>query len=277
MALEETEISERFVVSLDSYQGPFDALLSMLAQRKMELSQISLALITEDFLRYVSTLDMIEDADQISSFIDVASVLVEAKSASLLPHEEAQEPLEQSLEALRERDLLFARLLQYRAFKEAGEDFRQRLAANSGSFPHPGYMDGAIAAMLPELAWSVRPEDLARIAASAIANAPLSQVRVDQLHVPMVSLRQEATVVRERLQAAGPQADVTFASLIEDVQERLVVVARFFSLLAFFKQGLIQFKQAGPFESLHIRWVGQEDGQEAEDAAFGDISQEDFA
>ena len=103
MALEETEISERFVVSLDSYQGPFDALLSMLAQRKMELSQISLALITEDFLRYVSTLDMIEDADQISSFIDVASVLVEAKSASLLPHEEAQEPLEQSLEALRER------------------------------------------------------------------------------------------------------------------------------------------------------------------------------
>ena len=127
MALEETGISSGFTVSLDAYQGPFDALLSLLAQKKLELSEISLALITEDFLSYVSKLDMALDADQVSSFIDIASILVEAKSASLLPGSSDNGPFDQSMEALRERDLLFARLLQYRAFKQAGVSLSQQI------------------------------------------------------------------------------------------------------------------------------------------------------
>lgn len=275
MTLEETGISSGFTVSLDAYQGPFDALLSLLAQKKLELSEISLALITEDFLSYVSKLDMASDADQVSSFIDIASILVEAKSASLLPGSSDSGPFDQSMEALRERDLLFVRLLQYRAFKQAGEDFRVSIAANSGRFMHPGYMDSTIAAMLPQLAWSVTPQALAQIAAEAIANAPLKEVRVDQLHVPMVSLRAQAAIVRDRLRSAGDKTDVTFDELIADAQETIEIVARFLALLAFFKQGVLQFRQSGPFESLHVRWIADNDTETNVNAVA--MSEEDFA
>ena len=275
MALEETGISSGFTVSLDAYQGPFDALLSLLAQKKLELSEISLALITEDFLSYVSKLDMASDADQVSSFIDIASILVEAKSASLLPGSSDSGPFDQSMEALRERDLLFVRLLQYRAFKQAGEDFRVSIAANSGRFMHPGYMDSTIAAMLPQLAWSVTPQALAQIAAEAIANAPLKEVRVDQLHVPMVSLRAQAAIVRDRLRSAGDKTDVTFDELIADAQETIEIVARFLALLAFFKQGVLQFRQSGPFENLHVRWIADNDTETNVNAVA--MSEEDFA
>lgn len=275
MALEETGISSGFTVSLDAYQGPFDALLSLLAQKKLELSEISLALITEDFLSYVSKLDMALDADQVSSFIDIASILVEAKSASLLPGSSDSGPFDQSMEALRERDLLFVRLLQYRAFKQAGEDFRVSIAANSGRFMHPGYMDSTIAAMLPQLAWSVTPQALAQIAAEAIANAPLKEVRVDQLHVPMVSLRAQAAIVRDRLRSAGDKTDITFDELIADARETIEIVARFLALLAFFKQGVLQFRQSGPFESLHVRWIADNDTETNVNAVA--MSEEDFA
>ena len=275
MALEETGIPSGFTVSLDAYHGPFDALLSLLAQKKLELSEISLALITEDFLSYVSKLDMASDADQVSSFIDIASILVEAKSASLLPRSSDSGPFDQSMEALRERDLLFARLLQYRAFKQAGEDFRVSIAANSGRFMHPGYMDSTIAAMLPQLAWSVTPQALAQIAAEAIANAPLKEVRVDQLHVPMVSLRAQAAIVRDRLRSAGDKTDITFDELIADARETIEIVARFLALLAFFKQGVLQFRQSGPFESLHVRWIADNDTETNVNAVA--MSEEDFA
>lgn len=275
-SVEERQKPPEFTVDLGVYQGPFDALLALLADRKLELSQISLAEITDDFLHYVSGLDMVKDADRISSFIDVASILIEAKSASLLPRSQGDDQLDQSMEALRQRDLLFARLLQYRAFKEAGENFRQALAANSGRFAHPGYMDQTISLMLPELAWSVSPIQLAQIAAAALANAPLKEVRIDQLHVPMVDLQVQADIVRSKLRSAGRKTDVTFDSLIADTSETIEVVARFLALLAFFKQGTVQFKQEGPFQSLHVRWVGTD--QENDDrAGASPISQEDFA
>ena len=149
-------VSPGFSVELEVYSGPFDALLSMIANRRLELTEVSLSEITEEFLAYVRTLDLARNMEEASAFLDVASVLVEAKSAALLPHDQADgERDEQSLEALRERDLLFARLLQYRAFKQAAGDFRARLAANAGRFPHPAYVDERVAAMLPELAWSL--------------------------------------------------------------------------------------------------------------------------
>ena len=122
--------ADRFADDLDVYQGPFDLLLGMLANRKLSLAEVSLASITGEFLNYVRTLDFSQGLDQASAFLDVASVLVEAKSAALLPVEDESMRDQASMDALRERDLLFARLLQYRAFKQAGQDFRARLAAN---------------------------------------------------------------------------------------------------------------------------------------------------
>lgn len=247
-----------FQVNLEVYSGPFDALLGMIANNKLELTEVSLSSITEEFLTYVRGLDFTKNMDEASAFLDIASILVEAKSVAILPGGEDSQHDEQSLEALRERDLLFARLLQYRAYKQAAGDFRARIAANSGRFPHPAAMDEGIAAMLPELVWTLTPLELAQLAAQVIANAPASEVSIHQLHVPLVDLRAQSLVVRDRLIAAleskGDQS-ISFSELTRDCTSRIEVVARFMAVLVFFKQGVLQYQQDGPFAELHLRWV----------------------
>lgn len=272
----EESATSGFQVNLEVYSGPFDALLGMIANNKLELTEVSLSSITEEFLTYVRGLDFTKNMDEASAFLDIASILVEAKSVAILPGGEDSQHDEQSLEALRERDLLFARLLQYRAYKQAAGDFRARIAANSGRFPHPAAMDEGIAAMLPELVWTLTPLELAQLAAQVIANAPASEVSIHQLHVPLVDLRAQSLVVRDRLIAAleskGDQS-MSFSELTRDCTSRIEVVARFMTVLVFFKQGVLQYQQDGPFAELHLRWVP------SVDETMGDvnISEGDFA
>ena len=254
----EESATSGFLVNLEVYSGPFDALLGMIANNKLELTEVSLSSITEEFLTYVRGLDFTKNMDEASAFLDIASILVEAKSVAILPGGEDSQHDEQSLEVLRERDLLFARLLQYRAYKQAAGDFRARIAANSGRFPHPAAMDEGVAAMLPELVWTLTPLELAQLAAQVIANAPASEVSIHQLHVPLVDLRAQSLVVRDRLIAAleskGDQS-ISFSELTRDCTSRIEVVARFMAVLVFFKQGVLQYQQDGPFAELHLRWV----------------------
>lgn len=254
----EESATSGFRVNLEVYSGPFDALLGMIANNRLELTEVSLSSITEEFLTYVRGLDFTKNMDEASAFLDIASILVEAKSVAILPGGEDSQHDEQSLEVLRERDLLFARLLQYRAYKQAAGDFRARIAANSGRFPHPAATDEGVAAMLPELVWTLTPLELARLTAQVIANAPASEVSIHQLHVPLVDLRAQSLVVRDRLIAAleskGDQS-MSFSELTRDCTSRIEVVARFMAVLVFFKQGVLQYQQDGPFAELHLRWV----------------------
>ena len=272
----EESATSGFQVNLEVYSGPFDALLGMIDNNKLELTEVSLSSITEEFLTYVRGLDFAKNMDEASAFLDIASILVEAKSVAILPGSEDSQHDEQSLEALRERDLLFARLLQYRAYKQAAGDFRARIAANSGRFPHPAAMDEAVAAMLPELVWTLTPLELAQLAAQVIANAPASEVSIHQLHVPLVDLRAQSLVVRDRLIAAlefkGDQS-MSFSELTRDCTSRIEVVARFMAVLVFFKQGVLQYQQDGPFAELHLRWVPGVD----ETMSDVNISEGDFA
>ena len=272
----EESATSGFQVNLEVYSGPFDALLGMIANNKLELTEVSLSSITEEFLTYVRGLDFTKNMDEASAFLDIASILVEAKSVAILPGGEDSQHDEQSLEVLRERDLLFARLLQYRAYKQAAGDFRARIAANSGRFPHPAAMDEGVAAMLPELVWTLTPLELARLTAQVIANAPASEVSIHQLHVPLVDLRAQSLVVRDRLIAAleskGDQS-ISFSELTRDCTSRIEVVARFMAVLVFFKQGVLQYQQDGPFAELHLRWVPGVD----ETMSDVNISEGDFA
>lgn len=272
----EESATSGFRVNLEVYSGPFDALLGMIANNRLELTEVSLSSITEEFLTYVRGLDFTKNMDEASAFLDIASILVEAKSVAILPGGEDNQYDEQSLEALRERDLLFARLLQYRAYKQAAGDFRARIAANSGRFPHPAAMDEGVAAMLPELVWTLTPLELARLTAQVIANAPASEVSIHQLHVPLVDLRAQSLVVRDRLIAAleskGDQS-MSFSELTRDCTSRIEVVARFMAVLVFFKQGVLQYQQDGPFAELHLRWVPGV----AETMSDVNISEGDFA
>ena len=265
----EAAIGPGFTVDVGVYAGPFDALLSMLANRRLDLTEVSLARVTEEFLAYVRGLDFERNMDEASAFLDVASILVEAKSAALLPGADEGRADERSMEALRERDLLFARLVQYRAFKQAAADFRARLDDNAGRHPHIPADDGALGAMLPELVWTLGPQDLARLAARVFANAPASEVAVRQLHVPLVDLAAQSAIVRDRLRALGEDGSMTFAELTADASGRLEVVARFLAILAFFKQGAVRFRQAGPYAPLHLKWVpGAEAGSEISEGDF---------
>lgn len=272
----EESATSGFRVNLEVYSGPFDALLGMIANNRLELTEVSLSSITEEFLTYVRGLDFTKNMDEASAFLDIASILVEAKSVAILPGGEDSQHDEQSLEVLRERDLLFARLLQYRAYKQAAGDFRARIAANSGRFPHPAAMDEGVAAMLPELVWTLTPLELARLTAQVIANAPASEVSIHQLHVPLVDLRAQSLVVRDRLIAAleskGDQS-ISFSELTRDCTSSIEVVARFMAVLVFFKQGVLQYQQDGPFAELHLRWVPGV----AETMSDVNISEGDFA
>lgn len=272
----EESATSGFRVNLEVYSGPFDALLGMIANNRLELTEVSLSSITEEFLTYVRGLDFTKNMDEASAFLDIASILVEAKSVAILPGGEDSQHDEQSLEVLRERDLLFARLLQYRAYKQAAGDFRACIAANSGRFPHPAAMDEGVAAMLPELVWTLTPLELARLTAQVIANAPASEVSIHQLHVPLVDLRAQSLVVRDRLIAAleskGDQS-MSFSELTRDCTSRIEVVARFMAVLVFFKQGVLQYQQDGPFAELHLRWVPGVD----ETMSDVNISEGDFA
>lgn len=272
----EESATSGFQVNLEVYSGPFDALLGMIANNRLELTEVSLSSITEEFLTYVRGLDFTKNMDEASAFLDIASILVEAKSVAILPGGEDSQHDEQSLEVLRERDLLFARLLQYRAYKQAAGDFRARIAANSGRFPHPAAMDEGVAAMLPELVWTLTPLELARLTAQVIANAPASEVSIHQLHVPLVDLRAQSLVVRDRLIAAleskGDQS-ISFSELTRDCTSRIEVVVRFMAVLVFFKQGVLQYQQDGPFAELHLRWVPGV----AETMSDVNISEGDFA
>lgn len=272
----EESATSGFRVNLEVYSGPFDALLGMIANNRLELTEVSLSSITEEFLTYVRGLDFTKNMDEASAFLDIASILVEAKSVAILPGGEDSQHDEQSLEVLRERDLLFARLLQYRAYKQAAGDFRARIAANSGRFPHPAAMDEGVAAMLPELVWTLTPLELARLTAQVIANAPASEVSIHQLHVPLVDLWAQSLVVRDRLIAAleskGDQS-ISFSELTRDCTSRIEVVARFMAVLVFFKQGVLQYQQDGPFAELHLRWVPGV----AETMSDVNISEGDFA
>ena len=254
----EESATSGFRVNLEVYSGPFDALLGMIANNRLELTEVSLSSITEEFLTYVRGLDFTKNMDEASAFLDIASILVEAKSVAILPGGEDSQHDEQSLEVLRERDLLFARLLQYRAYKQAAGDFRARIA------------------MLPELVWTLTPLELARLTAQVIANAPASEVSIHQLHVPLVDLRAQSLVVRDRLIAAleskGDQS-ISFSELTRDCTSRIEVVARFMAVLVFFKQGVLQYQQDGPFAELHLRWVPGV----AETMSDVNISEGDFA
>ncbi|WP_243388856.1 segregation and condensation protein A [Bifidobacterium simiarum] len=254
-----------FRVDLEEYSGPFDVLLGMLANRRLELTEVSLAGITGEFLDYIGGMDPARDMDEASAFVDVASVLVEAKSAALLPEDETGERDEQSMEALRERDLLFARLLQYRAFKRVAVELRGRIEANAGWHPHPAFVDEAVAARRPEPSWTVDAGELAALAARAIANAPAQKVSVGQLHVPLVDLREQAAVVRDRLRALDAGGSLTFDELTRDAASTIETVARFLAVLAFFRQGVVQFRQDEPYAELHVRWVRDGEGRPAED------------
>ena len=240
-----------FAVRLENFEGPFDLLLGLIAKHKLDITEVALSQVTDEFIAHVKALGEVWDLEVTTSFLLVAATLLDLKAARLLPQGDVED--EEDLALLEARDLLFARLMQYRAFKQVASVLEQRLAAESLSHPRAVGMEERFASLLPEVLIGIGLEQFAQLAARAMEPKPVLEVSLHHIHAAKVSVREQAALVVDRLRRNGT---MTFRALCGDSPDRLTTVARFLSLLELFREGVVGFDQVTPLGELTVRWTG---------------------
>ncbi|WP_432479900.1 segregation and condensation protein A [Nocardioides sp. GXQ0305] len=240
-----------FAVRLDNFEGPFDLLLSLIAKHKLDITEVALSRVTDEFIAHVKALGPKWDLEQTSSFLVVAATLLDLKAARLLPQGDVED--EEDLALLEARDLLFARLLQYKAFKQVASVLEDRLAAESRRHPRAVGLEERYAGLLPEVLIGIGLDAFAALAARALEPKPALELSLHHIHAPTVSVREQAALVVDRLRRSGT---LTFRSLCGDSPDTLTTVARFLSLLELFREGAVSFDQLSPLGELTVRWTG---------------------
>ncbi|MEY3710764.1 MAG: hypothetical protein RLZZ99_585 [Actinomycetota bacterium] len=248
-----------FSVKLDNFDGPFDLLLQLISRHKMDITEVAIASVTDEFIAHIRALEGTEEGwrlDQATEFLVVAATLLDLKAARLLPSGEVDD--EADLALLEARDLLFARLLQYRAFKEIAAILADRIAIQERTFARSVALDPIFAALLPEVLIGVTPERFAAIANRVLTPKTAPTLSTEHLHLPMVSVTAEANHVIASLRRSK---SLTFRALVADAANTLVVVARFLALLELYKEGQIRFEQVMALGELQVTWTGAESGE----------------
>ncbi|MFE3514287.1 segregation and condensation protein A [Streptomyces sp. NPDC059166] len=243
----------RFTVRLVNFEGPFDLLLQLISKHKLDVTEVALSKVTDEFMAHIRSMGPDWDLDQTTEFLVVAATLLDLKAARLLPTAEVED--EADLALLEARDLLFARLLQYRAYKRIAGIFSERLDSESRRHPRTVGLEPQHAALLPEVVISIGPEGFARLAVKAMQPRPKPQVYVDHIHAPLVSVREQAEIVVARLRAEG---EISFRALTEDAADTLTVVARFLALLELYREKAVALEQEEALGDLLVRWAGAE-------------------
>ncbi|HMR49090.1 MAG TPA: segregation/condensation protein A [Arachnia sp.] len=242
-----------FDVHLTNFEGPFDLLLQLISRRELDVTEVALSQVTDEFIAHIRAAGAGWGLEQTSSFLVVASTLLDLKSARLLPGGEVSDP--DDVAALEARDLLFARLLQYRAFKAASVWFAGTLAAAGAWHFRPGVLEPQFRGVLPEVELQVTPAELARMAAAALTPAPEPTVEVAHLHTAQVSLQEQVSLIAGRLRREGA---LTFRALTHGC-DRLTVVVRFLGILELFRARQVVLEQLTPLGELTIRWTGRDE------------------
>jgi segregation and condensation protein A len=247
-----------FEVHLDVFEGPFDLLLALISKHKLDITVVALSQVTDEFIAYIRARADSFDLDQASYFLVVAATLLDLKAARLLPSGEVED--EEDLALLEARDLLFARLLQYRAYKEVAAVFAGKMAAQGRRFARRVPMEPRFAGLLPEVLLGLGPVEFARIAGRVLAPRPEPTVSTEHIHAPRTSVREQAVILAGRLATLGK---ATFAQLIEDCQGTYEIVARFLALLELYREGNVKLDQAEPLGDLHVTWEPSPDATPA--------------
>ncbi|WP_137844686.1 ScpA family protein [Microbacterium sp. 2FI] len=251
-SLSERERDEGFRVSLSNFDGPFDLLLSLISKHELDITEVSLSLVTADFIAHLRALGPDEDLDEASEFLVVAATLLDMKVAGLLPQGELIDA--ESVALLEARDLLFARLLQYRAFKEVSAWFERSLRREDRRHVRAVRLDEKYRNAVPELVWTLTVDDFAALAILAMTPKEIPHVGLDHLHAPLVSIREQAAIVVTLLRDAGA---LSFRELVAGVTQPGVVVARFLSVLELYRHAALSFEQLEPLGELTLRWSAQ--------------------
>jgi segregation and condensation protein A len=262
---------QRFSVRLDNFEGPFDLLLTLISRRQLDVTEVALSQVTDDFIGYLKAAGDEFDLGQATEFLVVAATLLDLKAARLLPAADVED--EDDLALLEARDLLFARLLQYRAYKLAAAHLATLAKQAGRRFGRAVELEPRFAALSPELRIGVDLHQFAAIAASALRPRPVPVVGVEHLHTPRVSVREHMTAMAERLARTG---SATFRSLVAECGSTLEVVARFLGLLELYRDGAVSFDQAEALSELRVRWIGGAVGA-AQDSAGQDSARQDSA
>jgi segregation and condensation protein A len=249
-----------FQVHLDVFEGPFDLLLALIAKHKLDITEIALSRVTDEFIGYIRDLAGRWELDQASYFLVVAATLVDLKAARLLPAGEVDD--EEDLALLEARDLLFARLLQYRAYKEVAGLLASRLASEGRRYPRRVPMEPRFADLVPEVLIGIGASEFGAIAARVLAPRPVPTVSTAHLHVPRTSVREQAEILLARLRSLRR---ASFRQLIADCAGTYEVVARFLAVLELFRDGQVSLDQAAPFGDLFVTWTGQAGREPARD------------
>ncbi len=256
LAVEPTAASTAFAVHLANFEGPFDLLLSLISKHKLDVTEVALSQVTDEFIAHIKAADDAWDLEQTTSFLLVASTLLDLKAARLLPQGDVED--EEDLALLEARDLLFARLLQYKAFKQIADILDRRMEGEARRYPRSVGLEERFATLLPDVLIGLGLDEFAGLAARALAPKPESVVSLAHIHAPAVSVREQASVVMGRLRSSGT---LTFRSLAADAPDTMTRVARFLALLELFREGVVAFDQMTPLGELSIRWTGSEDAE----------------
>ncbi|WP_149178884.1 ScpA family protein [Streptomyces sp. TRM49041] len=241
----------RFTVRLANFEGPFDLLLQLISKHKLDVTEVALSRVTDEFMAHIRAMGPDWDLDQTTEFLVVAATLLDLKAARLLPAAEVED--EADLALLEARDLLFARLLQYRAYKQIAEIFSGRLDHEGRRYPRTVGLEPHHAELLPDVVLSIGSEGFAKLAVKAMQPKPRPEVYVDHIHAPLVSVREQAEIVVALLRERG---EVTFRDLAGDAGDTLTVVARFLALLELYRDRAVALDQDDPLAELTVRWTG---------------------
>ena len=244
-----------FEVRLANFTGPFDLLLGLIAKHQLDITEVAIATVTDEFIKYIRKLQKLGEEwalDEASEFLVIAATLLDLKAARLLPAGEVED--DEDIALLEARDLLFARLLQYKAFKQVAGLLGETLHQEGRRFPRQVALEEHFAAMLPELVWKHTPEQFAALAEAALRpkTPQPTQVGLSHLHGSNVSVKEQAEILGLRLQQESP---LTFRALISDAASTLVVVARFLALLELFRDKAVSFDQFSPLAELAVHWT----------------------
>ncbi|MFM9595391.1 segregation and condensation protein A [Streptomyces scabiei] len=240
-----------FKVRLANFEGPFDLLLQLISKHKLDVTEVALSKVTDEFMTHLRAMGPDWDLDETTEFLVVAATLLDLKAARLLPAAEVED--EADLALLEARDLLFARLLQYRAYKQIAEIFNRRLEEEARRYPRTVGLEPQHAELLPEVVISIGAEGFARLAVKAMQPRPKPQVYVDHIHAPLVSVQEQAGIVVARLRVLG---EASFRVLVEDTDDTLTVVARFLALLELYREKAVALDQETALGDLLVRWTG---------------------
>ncbi len=245
-----------FSVDLEEFSGPFDLLLSLIAKHKLDVTVLALSQVTDEFIARIRSHGADWDLDETTEFLVIAATLLDLKAARLLPSGEVDD--EEDLALLEARDLLFARLLQYRAFREVATYLQKQFHDEAGRRPRSVGLEPEFASLLPEVLLGVGPVEFARLAATALTPRPEPMISIAHIHAPRVSVREQAAILVDRLRRHPTS---TFRALTGDAESTLIVVARFLALLELFREGVISFDQVTPLGELYVRWHADPDAE----------------